>query len=78
MQYAWRHARLDAAHNLGLALLSSPDEWGKRGPLANETPAKMRNRGAAERKRQEGPNNDGGIERRGQEEQGHNMREERT
>ena len=60
VQYAWRHASLDATHNLGLNLLSSPDEWGKLGPLANETPAEVRNRGAAERKRPKRHNNDGG------------------
>jgi len=54
IQYAWRHARLDAAHNIGLTLLSSADERGKLGPLASETPADVRIRGAAERKRKEG------------------------
>jgi hypothetical protein len=38
MQYAWSHTRLDAAHNIGLALLSSAEKWGKLGPLASETP----------------------------------------
>jgi hypothetical protein len=31
MRYAWSHVRLDAAHNLGLNLLSTPEEWGKLG-----------------------------------------------
>ena len=51
MQYAWSHTRLNATHNIGLTLLSSADEWGKLGPLANETPADVRSRGAAERRR---------------------------
>jgi hypothetical protein len=64
VQYAWRHARLDAAHNLGRTLLSSSDEWGKLGPLANETLDEVRNRGAAERRKPEGTNND--ARRRGE------------
>ena len=84
MQYAWRHARLDAAQNIGLTLLSLPDEWGKLGPLANETPVDLRNWGAAERKRREGPDcddkrrGDGNRERRRQEGQGQDMQNEAT
>jgi hypothetical protein len=51
MHYAWSHTRLDAAHNIGLTLLSSAKEWGKLGPLAKETPADVRGPGAAERRR---------------------------
>ena len=51
MRYAWSHAMLDAAHNLGLNLLSAPEEWGKLGPLAMDTPADVRIIGAAERPR---------------------------
>ena len=54
MQCAWRHARQNASHNICLTLLSSADEWGRLGPLAKETPAEVRSRGAAERKRKEG------------------------
>jgi hypothetical protein len=44
MRYAWSHIRLDAAHNRGLNLMSAPEEWGKLGSLAMETPADVRNR----------------------------------
>ena len=51
MRYVWSHARLDAAHSLGLNLLSTPEEWGKLGSLAMKNPADVRNKGAAERPR---------------------------
>ena len=49
MMYAWSHGKLDATHNLGLNLLSTPEEWEKLGSLAMETPANAKNKGAAER-----------------------------
>jgi hypothetical protein len=39
-------ARLDASYNRRLTVDSSVKEWGKMGPLAAETPADVRNRGA--------------------------------
>ena len=51
MRYAWSHVRIDAAHNLGLNLLPSPEEWGKLGSLAMETTSDVGNRGAAKRPR---------------------------
>jgi hypothetical protein len=50
MHHAWQFARLDCAHNCGLTLESPAEEWGRLGPLAAETPANVRNRGAMERK----------------------------
>ena len=41
---------MGAAHDIGLTLLSSTEEWRKLGPLANETPADVWNLGAAERR----------------------------
>ena len=51
MRYAWSHVMLESAHNLGLNLLSTPEEWGKLGSLAMKNPADVRIRGAAERPR---------------------------
>jgi hypothetical protein len=51
-------ARLSLAtcYNYGLAILSSPEEWGKLGPLAQISPMDIRNIGATEReKTQQGP-----------------------
>ena len=47
----WEHLRLDAAYIYGLIILSSLEEGGKLGPLAHLTPANIKNRGAAERKK---------------------------
>ena len=54
MMYAWSHAKLDAAHNLRLNLLSTPEEWVKLGSLAMEKLANVKNRGAAHRIRVSG------------------------
>jgi len=49
MHNAWQYTRLEAGHNHGLTLASSPEEWGRLGPLAEPTAA--RNREASERKK---------------------------
>ena len=46
MQSAWQYMRLEPAHNHGLTLASSAEDWGRLGPLAEPTPPATRNRGA--------------------------------
>ena len=50
-------SRRDAAYNRGLTVDSSAEEWGTLGPLAVETPADVRNRGAEARTRRIEGNN---------------------
>ncbi len=50
-KHAWEHLRLDTTCNYGLNLLSTPEEWGKLGPLAQTTPADVKNRVTTERKK---------------------------
>ena len=75
---------MDATHNLGLNLLSSPDKWGKLGPLANETHVEVRKRGATEMRRPGGTNNDAGRrgddnrDARGQTKQGPGRHDDQT
>ena len=53
MQIARQYIRLDSVHNWGLTLESPTKDRERLGPLATETPADERNRGAMERKRKE-------------------------
>jgi hypothetical protein len=51
MQGALQYARLEAAHNHGLTVASSPEEWGSLGPLAGPTPTAARNKKSTKRKK---------------------------
>jgi len=48
---AWKAARDEALHNLGLRDDPDQEGWEKMGPLADPTPANAKNRGAADMRR---------------------------
>jgi hypothetical protein len=51
MRQAWTMAREEAARNYGITKCDGQEEWNILGSLADPSPATVRNRGAAERKR---------------------------
>jgi len=51
---AWKSARDEAMQILGLRDDPEQEGWEKMGPLADPTPASVKNRGAAERRRRRG------------------------
>ena len=62
---AWTHIKTEAMQNHGLREGSEQEEWQKLGPLKEPTPAKTKNRGAANRsgrRRDEGRGMDGNGE----------------
>ena len=50
MQQAWARTRQEVAENYGIVDGDGQDEWSRLGPMAEPTPATVRNRGAAARK----------------------------
>jgi hypothetical protein len=50
---ALEHLRMDTAYNFGLNILSTLEEWGRLGPLAQPTPEYVMNIGALERKKEQ-------------------------
>jgi hypothetical protein len=51
MQHTWTEMREEAARNYGIGESDGQEEWNRLGSLVDPTPATVRNRGAAERKR---------------------------
>jgi hypothetical protein len=51
MEQAWARTRQKVAENYSIVEGDGQDEWSKMGPMADPTPAIIRNRGAAERKK---------------------------
>ncbi len=51
MRQTWTRAREEASQNYGISESDGQEEWSRLGSLADPTPATVRNRGAAERKR---------------------------
>jgi len=52
MRQAWTRTREEAAENYGIGEGDGPDEWSKMGPMADPSPATVKNKEAAERKKQ--------------------------
>ncbi len=51
MRHAWTMLREEAATNYGIGESDGQEEWRKMGPLADPSPATVRNIGVAERKK---------------------------
>ena len=51
-QQAWTRTREEVAENYGIVEGDGHDAWSKTGPMADPTPATVRNIGAVERKQQ--------------------------